>query len=369
VGSRTFLREIRKARGIAAAELAKRVDISRQTIYAIEDGSFIPNTVIALRLSRALDVTVEQLFSIEEVATSAASVKAELLTRNAEQTHDAQLVRLCRVNERLIAVPAFFVPAYLPIADGRIEARFAHTVSVKPLVELAENGKRLLLAGCDPALSLVAELLVASGIDIVFVPCSSRCALEWLKQGRVHAAGSHLVDSATGEYNVPIVKRLLPKGSFRLVTFALWEQGLVLERGNPKKIHSVADLARKNVTIVNREKGSGSRDLLDENLRKMGILPENVAGYEHLANGHLAAAHAVATRTADCCIANRSAARSFGLDFIPLATERFDLSFSKACFELPAANAFLDALNRSALRRKLEGIAGYDTAHTGELLV
>ncbi|MFZ0592385.1 MAG: substrate-binding domain-containing protein [Bryobacteraceae bacterium] len=366
---RTFLHDVRTAREFSAADLAKRVGVSRQTIYAIEDGSFIPNTVIALRLARVLDVTVEQLFSIEEKQPRIESVKAELLTGNGEFVKDARLVRLCRVNERLIAVPALSVPAYLPAADGSIEARSAHTVSVKPFTDLAENGKRLMLAGCDPALSLVAEPLNASRIEIVCVPCSSRCALEWLKQGRVHAAGSHLVDSASGEYNVPIVKRLLPKGSFRIVTFALWEQGLVLQRGNPKKIRSVADLARKNVSIVNREKGSGSRDLLDENLRRAGIMPGAVAGYEHVVNGHLAAAHRIATQIADCCIANRSAARSFGLDFIPLAVERFDLCFSKASLQLPAAKAFLDLLNRSALRRKLESIAGYDTAHTGELLV
>lgn len=365
----TFLHEFRTARGFSAAELAKRVGISRQTIYAIEDGSFIPNTVIALKLARALDETVEQLFSIDESEPGVEFVKAELLTGNAEQVNDAPLVRLCRVNDRLMAVPASSVPAFLPVADGSIESRSAHTVSIKPFAGLAENGRRLLLAGCDPALSLVAEMLGASGIDVVCVPCSSRRALEWLKQGRVHAAGSHLLDSASGEYNLPIVKRLLPKGSFRVVTFAVWEQGLVLAGGNPKKIHSVADLERKNVSIVNREKGSGSRDLLDENLRKAGIVPRAVAGYEHRATGHLAAAYAVASGAADCCIANRSAARSFGLDLIPLAVERFDLSFSSASLELPAAKAFLDLLNRSALRRKLEGIAGYDTAHTGELLV
>ncbi len=366
---RTFLNDVRTARGFSAADLAKRVGISRQTIYAIEDGSFIPNTVIALRLARVLDVTVEQLFSIEQNEPRVESVKAELLTRNGEQVNDARFVRLCRVNERLMAVPSSTVPAYLPATDGSIEARSGLTVSVKPFMDLAENGKRLLLAGCDPALSLVAELLNASGIEVVAVPCSSRCALEWLKQGRVHAAGSHLVDSASGEYNVPIVKRLLPKSSFRIITFALWEQGLVLRRGNPKKIRSVADLARKNVRIVNREKGSGSRDLLDENLRKAGIVPDAVAGYERLASGHLSAAHAIASGAADCCIANRSAARSFGLHFIPIAVERFDLSFSKVSLELPAAKAFLDLLNRSTLRRKLEGVAGYDTAHTGEVLV
>ncbi len=120
---------------------------------------------------------------------------------------------------------------------------------------------------------------------------------------------------------------------------------------------------------MNREKGSGSRDLLDTGLRQFGIQPEQVRGYNSIAQGHLAAAYAVAAGTADCCIAPRSASRCFGLDFVPLAVERFDLSFPQASLDLPAAKALFDLLNRSHLRKKLQLIAGYDTAHTGEVLV
>lgn len=120
---------------------------------------------------------------------------------------------------------------------------------------------------------------------------------------------------------------------------------------------------------MNREKGSGSRDLLDKELRKAGVAAKTLTGYENRASGHLSAAYAVATGKADCCVATRSAARRFGLDFIPLAVERFDLAFSKESLELPAVKALLDLLNRTALKRKLEAIAGYDTAHTGDVLV
>jgi putative molybdopterin biosynthesis protein len=123
------------------------------------------------------------------------------------------------------------------------------------------------------------------------------------------------------------------------------------------------------VTLVNREKGSGSRDVLDTGLRKLGIKPEQVKGYHSIAEGHLAACYAIAAGAADCCIAPRSAARCFGLDFVPLAVERFDLSFARASLELPAARALLDLLSQSRLRKKLQSIAGYDTAHTGEILI
>ncbi|MGA8029923.1 MAG: substrate-binding domain-containing protein [Bryobacteraceae bacterium] len=364
---RTCLHEIRKTRGVSAADLARRSGVSRQTIYAIEDGSFVPNTTVSLQLSRALDVTVEEIFSIGN-EQAGPPIRAHLLS-SGQPPSEGQLVQVCRVDERLVAVPTSFLPAYLPAADGVVESRTRQSVSIKSPAGSPEAGRRLLLAGCDPALSLLSESLRSSNIEIVTVSCSSRSALQWLKQGKVHAAGSHLLDRATGDYNLPIIRRLLPHASVRVVTFAIWEQGLVVRHGNPKSIRSVADLARKNVTLVNREKGSGSRGLLDSGLRKLGIEAEQVRGYNSIAQGHLAAAYAVAAGTADCCIAPRSASRCFGLDFVPLAVERFDLSFTQASLELPAAKALLDLLNRSGLRRKLQCIAGYDTAHTGEVLV
>lgn len=360
----TRLQQIRKTRGLSAADLAHRVGVSRQTIYAIEEGSFVPNTTVSLQLAQVLDVTVEELFSIAKELSSE-PIPATLLSSDPGQ---GRLVRLCRSGKQLVAVPVSAVPAYLPLADGIIESRSRRSVSIKSAT-VPDEGKRLLLAGCDPALSLISESLHGSGIDIVTIPCASRSALEWLKQGKIHAAGSHLLDHATGDYNVPIIRRLLPNRLVRVVTFAVWEQGLLLRHGNPKAIHSLADLARRDVRVMNREKGSGTRDLLDTGLRRLGISPKDVQGYSSIARGHLAAAYAVASGTADCCIAPSSAARCFGLDFVPLALERFDLTFTRRSLELPAVKAVLDLLNRSDLRRKLQSIAGYDTAHTGRVLV
>ena len=347
--------------------MARRVGVSRQTIYAIEDARFIPNTTVSLQLARALEVSVGELFSItEEEGTDA--IGAGLLEDD-ETANPGGLVRVCRVKEKVIAVSIPLLPAYLPPADGLIESRKKRRVLIKSAAASLEGGKRLLVAGCDPALSLLHELLSPSHIEILCVSCSSSWALRWLKNGKVHAAGSHLLDRRTGDYNVPVIRRVLPKASVRIVTFAVWEQGLVVTRGNPKSIRSLADLAGNQVTLVNRERGSGSRDLLDSGLRQFGIPSEQIRGYNSVAQGHLAAAYAVATGTADCCIAPRSAAHCFGLDFIPLAVERFDLSFMRPTLELPAAKAVLDLLNRSSLRKKLQCIAGYDTAHTGEILV
>ena len=360
----THLQQIRRARGLSAAELANRVGVRRQTIYDIEDGSYIPNTAISLQLCRVLGVTVEEVFSLPDEG-GPEPVSDELLAR--DQMSVGQLARLCRVGERLIAIPVSAQFSYLPAADGVIAAQRNRQVSVQ--ASLPEDGKRLLVAGCDPALSLLSDLLQPSGIEIINVSCSSRSALQRLKAGKVHAAGSHLLDRSTGQYNLPIVQRYLPREALRMVTFAAWEQGLITRQGNPKSIRSIADLSSPGITLINREKGSGTRDLLDAELGRLGIPTHSIAGYDTFVEGHLAAAHAVFAGSADCCIAPRSAARCFGLNFIPLTVERFDLTFSGSSLALPAAKAVLDSLSRSQFRNKLQSIAGYDTSHTGETLV
>src|SRR5690349_9429168 len=146
---RTRLQEIRKTRGVPAADLARRVGISRQTIYAIEDGRFIPNTTVSLQLARALDVSVEEIFSIADEPTSEA-ISADLLSSD-RMPNEGQLARVCRVNKRLLALPSSFFPAYLPPADGIIESRKKLTVCIRSPRGLLENHKQLLLAGCDPA--------------------------------------------------------------------------------------------------------------------------------------------------------------------------------------------------------------------------
>jgi putative molybdopterin biosynthesis protein len=207
-----------------------------------------------------------------------------------------------------------------------------------------------------------------SGVEIVSAAASSKLALAWLKEGKVHIAGSHLQDPKTGEFNLPYIRKEFPDQDFTVVTFARWEEGLVIASGNPKSVRGVEDLARKNVRFVNREPGSGSRALLDELLEKTGLDARKVEGYDRIALGHLAAAYCIVSRDADVCLATRSAAQTFGLDFIPLNSERYDLVMRKRTADLPAVKAFLDVLQRATLRRKLEVLAGYDTSETGSLV-
>jgi molybdate-binding protein/DNA-binding XRE family transcriptional regulator len=354
VETRTHLHQIRERRGQSAAALAKLAGITRQTIYAIEAGDYVPNTTVALQLARALEVRVEELFSLEAEPESAPKpIAVDFIS----PARNGQPVQLCRVGNRLIAVPVPQQRLMFPAADAiAVDGTRAQTFPGE-----IEDPKRLLIAGCDPGISLLSQHL-----DLVIAPSTSQQALQWLKEGKVHIAGTHLRDSATGDYNLPIVKHLFPAGSVKVVTFAIWEQGLVTRANSP--VRSIADLAKKDVRIINREKGAGSREVLDQHLRAAGIPPSHVNGYDRIATGHLPAAQAVSQGEADCCIATRSAARAFGLQFVPLSTERYDLVLRRQYAKLPAMEALFDLLNRSALRRKLELLAGYDVTHTGEVL-
>jgi molybdate-binding protein/DNA-binding XRE family transcriptional regulator len=364
------LAQIRKSRGVGASDLARRVHVSRQTIYAIEAGTYIPNTEVALLLARELDVAVNELFSLQAGARpSPESVVAEVLS--ATPAEKGQPVRICKMGSRWVSVPVKASPDYMPEADGIIKRARRSNEHVDLVVFAKEEAaqKRLLLAGCDPATSLLARMVEKiSGVEIVSAAASSKLALSWLKDDKVHIAGSHLEDPKTGEFNLPFLRKEFPNEDFSVVTFARWEEGLVVGADNPKGLRKVEDLARKNVRFVNREPGSGSRALLDRLLSKSGIESGTVHGYDRIAYGHLAAAYCVASKEADVCLATRSAAKAFGLGFLPLHTERYDLVMRRRTTDFPAVKAFLDVLQRATLRRKLEVLAGYDTSETGVVI-
>ena len=350
--------------------MARRVNVSRQTIYAIEAGTYVPNTEVALNLARELEVTVDELFSLQVgEPSSTESIVSEMLS--AEPPVKGQPVRICQIGSRWVSVPVSASPYYMPEADGIVQGVSRTKGRAELLVFAKEEAsrKRLVLAGCDPATGLLARMVEKiSGVEIVAAGASSKLALTWLVDGKVHIAGSHLEDAKTGEFNLPFIRKQYPEEEFTVVTFARWEEGLVVALGNPKGVKKVEDLARKNVQFVNREPGSGSRALLDKLMEKAGLDAPKVQGYQRVAFGHLAAAYCVLSGDADVCLATRSAAQTFNLDFVPLHSERYDLVMRKRTAELPAVKAFLDVLQRSTLRRKLEVLAGYDTSQTGTVI-
>jgi molybdate-binding protein/DNA-binding XRE family transcriptional regulator len=364
------LAQVRKSRGIGAADLARRVNVSRQTIYAIEAGTYVPNTEVALHLAQELQVTVDELFSLRAAEHRAAeSVSADVLSD--APLAEGQPVRICQIGSRWVSVPVPNAPFYMSEADGIVRRAVRKNRRADLMVFAKEEAsqKRLLLAGCDPATSLVSNMVERiSGIEIVSAAASSRLALAWLKDGKVHIAGSHLRDAQSGEFNVPYVRQQFAGEELLVITFAHWEEGFVVASGNPKGIRKPEDLGRRAVEMVNREPGSGSRALLDRLAREAGVPQSKMRGYDRVAFGHLPAAFQIVSGAADVCIATRAAAQAFGLDFIPIQSARYDLVMRKRTADLPAVKAFLDVLHRATLRRKLEVLAGYDTSQTGAVV-
>jgi molybdate-binding protein/DNA-binding XRE family transcriptional regulator len=341
----------RKARGFSAIDLAAQAGVTRQAIYAIEAGTYMPNTVVALRLARVLDTTVEDLFALEEEAGLSAEIRSFEPLDDDFAFEPGEPLQICRVGRRAVGVASPMFPAWLPVADG-IVTTAGHAV----MAGETDDASRVLIAGCDPALSLLAGHAHEMGIDVVLANGNSARALEWLRGGKIDIAGSHLNDPISAGRGLTAV------------TFALWEEGFVVRRGNPKGIRSVADLANPRVRFMNREEGSGSRRLFGSLLQTAGMTAGDVKGSDTNVPGHLAAAWQVASGAADCCIAAGSAARRFGLDFIPLATERFELVLHKRDMKRKAVESVFEVLNRARFRKQLEMIAGYDVSKAGEMV-
>lgn len=368
--TRNRLQTIRERRGIPAAQLARDVGVSRPTIYAIEAGTYTPNTTVALKLARALECTVEDLFSLEDEEPAAQRPVRVRLISDDPGLQAGQPLQLCRVGAGFVGISAPHRDGHVSDADGIVSRMDSNRSGalVRPLDD-PDYTKRILVGGCDPATPILAAQLNRLGFEIISATCPSRCALERLKAGLVHIAGCHLRDAKTGDYNLPFVERMFPKGDVRIVSYVTWEQGIVVQRGNPKAIRSIRDLARKNVRLVNREKGSGARELLDRALQDEGLDARRVLGYGVTARGHIPAARAVSSSEADCCIATRSAALHFGLGFIPLASERYDFVVLRKYWDLPPVKAFFDELSRTKFRRRLEAVTSYDAARAGEVRV
>jgi len=204
--------------------------------------------------------------------------------------------------------------------------------------------------------------------SIYSIPVGSLEGLVALRQGLAHVAGCHLLDSASGEYNLPYIRHFFPDRLVRLVTLAHRQQGLLLPAGNPCHLHGIEDLVRDNISLINRNKGSGTRLWLDRQLETLGINPELIAGYEQEAHTHTQVAAAISQGKANAGIGLQASARQFELDFIPLFQERFDLAIPLEQIQNPGINSLLDYLSSGDFRQSVARMDGYNTMHSGEFI-
>jgi len=375
------LRSLRLAKSLSQSSLADMAGITRQAVCAIEANQYLPTTAVALRLAAALDCSVEDLFSL---VASGDVIEGDLLSEHSESRTDWTRVRVkvAKVGGRTIVRPVAGlgdVLNYTVPADGLIlgfvsaagrTGKLPARVRVQLLRDRRVIEQEIAVAGCDPAIFLVGEYLRRrrDTSAVVGWTLGSGAAIESLKRGEVHIAGLHVVDPKSGESNLPYLRKHLTGSGFTVVTFASWEEGLMLRPGNPRHIRSVSDLARKGIALVNREQGSGARCLLDQKLSEAGILAHQLNGYERLVGSHLEVARFVATGQADVGVGVRSVARLLGLDFLPLQEARYDLVVPTAYLtDHPSLAPFMDTIVSRQFRSEIEALGGYDTRDTGKL--
>ena len=219
----------------------------------------------------------------------------------------------------------------------------------------------------DLAVERLAQMLgeESPGVQLSIQYVGSLGGLIALARGEAEVAGVHLWDEVTDTYNVPFVQRLLPGRQTVLLTLAHRSLGLIVLPGNPQGIHSLIDLSKPDVRWVNRQSGSGTRVWFDAQCKALGIAPESIAGHEREELTHLAVARAVREGEATAGLGIYAAAIAYGLGFVPLAQERYDLAVPETVWNSPPGHALCELVNSSRFKEAVTALGGYDTVETG----
>lgn len=359
------VRQARGTRDLTQRALAEAVGISRQALSAIEAGRADPSVALALRISEILGRSVEDLFGRPAPHES---VAAEL--SDPSSSAPGSRVALAYLHDRWVAhgLPSSRPDSPTQAADGIVlGSRGASRVRVEPLRAPSESRDNVMILGCAPALGMLADRLnrTAGTGHFVWLPKSSGAALDRFARHQAHVAGIHLGHETATSTNVDAVRKVVSMSNVAVVTLASWDAGLVVRRGNPLSIRGVESFVRPAVRVVRREEGAGAQQLLERELRNVGLDPAVVLAESILARGHLEAAFAVAIGAADSALTMRQAALAYELDFIPLVEERFDLVLDRDAATDARLGRMLDVLQTQSFRRELECLGGYDASACG----
>lgn len=320
----------------------------------------------------------------------------ELPTETAQLTRkitspggDDDFVRVVvgRVGEKLLAAPlsrGAGVITSLVRADGLVllprgmqGAEAGEQVQVRLYRPRAELEKTIFCIGShDMTLDLIAQFLAGHERRLASSNVGSQGGLVALRRGEAHLAGSHLLDPETGEYNISYIRRYLPDVKVKVITLVGREQGLLVKQGNPKNVKGLEDLSRpgveadaEHVRFVNRQRGAGTRVLLDYQLGKLGIETDSIIGYNQEEYTHLGVAAAVASGRADCGLGIAAAAKALGLDFIALYQERYDLVIPKEYAESDLLLPLFEVLENQDFQAAVAALPGYDVSKMGNLVL
>ncbi|MEZ4591337.1 MAG: molybdopterin biosynthesis protein [Chloroflexota bacterium] len=310
------------------------------------------------------------------------TISATLTRKVNSHMGDDDFVRVAvgEVNGRFVTTPisrGAGVITSLVRADGLVRIpRFSEgadagsDVTVHLYRDARDLARTILAIGShDLTLDLIAQFLADGGAGrLASANVGSLGGLVALRRGECHLAGSHLLDPETGIYNQSMVRRYLPDEDVVLLTLVGREQGWLVPAGNPKKIQGWAAAARDDVQLVNRQRGAGTRVLLDYELGKRGIAPEQVRGYGREEYTHLAVAAAVVSGTADFGLGIQAAARALKLDFVPLAHEQYDLVMTRQTYESERIRPLLDLLHDDRFKTAVAAMPGYDVSVMGNVV-
>jgi putative molybdopterin biosynthesis protein len=290
-------------------------------------------------------------------------------------------VRLGRVGAKMVATPiqrGAGVIMSLVRADGIVTIpRFSEGLDAgqEVIVELLRTSESLagtivVIGSHDLTLDLLASELrrLHPTLTLASSNVGSLGGLLALQRGEAHLAGSHLLDAATGEYNLPFIRRYIKERAVVVVNLVHRIQGFIVLPGNPKAITTLADLTRQGITFVNRQRGSGTRVLLDYLLTQQALAPAQIAGYEREEFTHLAVAAAVAGGRVDVGLGVLSAARALGMDFIPLQSEQYDLVIPREFYHSDSLQPLLTLIRSDECKQKVAALGGYDVSAMGEIV-
>ena len=288
-------------------------------------------------------------------------------------------VRLGEIDEKIMAFP---LPRGAGIINSLIEADafiripslkegldYQEEVNAELMHNLTNIKNNIIVTGShDLILDVLKNELQKniSNLNLVSFNVGSMGGLLALKQRKTHLATSHLLDPENGEYNFSYIKRILPHRELKVINLAYREQGIMVKKGNPKNIKSIDDLVKKDITFVNRQKGSGTRVLLDYLLKGKGYNPLRIKGYSREEYTHLMVASSVAEGNVDAGLGILSAAKAFYLDFIPITKERYDIIMSLEFYSNWKMKEILQIIRSENFQKKVLDLGGYDLTLSGK---